>query len=98
MKIKMPVSVNYGRDIVIDVELVDVAPHIAHIATMAIGPQVLRDGHLRGWRLHNVETGSCIASCDHDTRNGCLKAAVARLRRVTPEEAESAMRAFTKRL
>jgi hypothetical protein len=49
---------------VVEAHIVDVAPHLAHVATFAV--------HRIGWegngeyRLSNVETGCAISACDHN--------------------------------
>ena len=57
MRIDLPIDWSYGRGgewKTVVAEIVDIAPHLAHVATFAVS----RDPELPSlWRVHNIETG-----------------------------------------
>ena len=60
------------RSEVVCAEIVDVAPHLAHVGTFAVHRNVI-DPHLSTWRCSNVETGFCIRAADADSRDACIR-------------------------
>ncbi len=53
----------------VSARVIDVAPHLAHIASFAI--HRISGGFYTTWRISNIETGASLASCDHDSAAAC---------------------------
>ena len=75
MKIDLPLHTTSGW-ITLSAEIVDVAPHVADIATFAIHRQTEAIRFLpHGWSISNVETGFSARACDAVSRADCLRKA-----------------------
>ena len=62
MKIQVPLEWSWGTGAewkVVDAEIVDVAPHLAHLATFVVHEEP--NEWMRKWAVSNVETGWNIA-------------------------------------
>lgn len=93
--INLPLQSATGPAHVVKAEIVDVAPHLAHVATFAVH-QIpkgtwARDLYDYLYRISNVETGACISACDSKTRAGCIKVARSYLADKTEDEMQEAM-------
>jgi len=68
-------------------EIVDVAPHLASVATFAVH----RHKFGRGWRVSNVETGGYVDVGVQLTRDDAIDAATAKLSRFTSAQVAKRM-------
>ena len=93
MKIKLPLSTTTGWH-VHDAEIVDIAPHLAGVATFAIHRQTPLIRHFplrRGYAISNVETGASI-NADGESRAECLSKAVKLCKKRTVDDVLKAYR------
>ena len=72
MKIDLPIAQLFCERFLkcVSAEIVDVAPHLAMMATFAVA----RNGDACTWRINNVETGHCLSDCDRASRDACIAA------------------------
>ncbi len=91
MKIDLPLSHMSGDRnwIVVKAKIVDVAPHLAGVATFAVHKTAPFYGR---WRITNVETGACISECDADSKEVCVMNAILFLEDKTPKQIEARYR------
>lgn len=79
------------RTIIVEAAVVDVAPHLAHVATFAIH----RAHWVGSWRISNVESGCCIRACDRETRAATIAAAIQYLALKSEEDVIVAFRGLS---
>ena len=79
--IKVPLAMERGSNPVVQMTIVDVAPHLP--GTWAVHRH--RYEGRRFWRITNVETGYYISQGDAPTRAGCLRKAKKYLAQQTSE-------------
>lgn len=91
MKIDLPIIMENQLEVVVLAEIVDVAPHLAEIATFAVHHHGLRD-----WRVTNLETGGFVAK--KESRVKCLAWASERLFLRSPSDMEEAYLRWEARL
>lgn len=77
MKIALPV-VSYGQWACIQAEIIDVAPHLAHVATFAVHrnsiiTRVPSQLAYAKYGISNVETGRQVFGCDAETRTAAIE-------------------------
>lgn len=89
VKIDLPLADSLrSRYVVREAEIVDVAPHLAHVATFAV--------HTRMdvpwvWRVSNIESGASVASADSKSKDETLFNAWSYLSKKTPEQVAAAI-------
>lgn len=93
MQIEIVTTCSWG-DKLVDAEIVDVAPHLAHLMTFAVGRNPDTFWPLESYRLHNVETGLAVHECDAKTKAAVLRKARAFLATITTDKAERALKAW----
>ena len=76
--ITLPLASERFTNYCVDAEIVDVAPHLAHIATFAVDVR----GHR--WVVSHVETGHYVAFAR--TKRGAMSIAWCKLATLTPDE------------
>ena len=102
MKIILPISWRDGwREV--NAEIVDVAPHLAHIATFVVHCDDFRVVRLVDfkllpyWRISNIETGDGLPQCGRFERADAISSAREFLLTITPQGIEQAFRRADRR-
>jgi len=92
MKISIPIAWYKDPEPIVEGEIIDIAPHLAHVATFIVHKAAPEDWH--DWKVSNVETGASVAI--GSTRNQAIKNAEKKLAINDQESILKAYRKFNK--